>query len=84
MTFLLPRRTISAGFSLAHDGEAEHLLIEVDGALQVGDVDADMIDVGGLEVDGLLGGSGGAPGSSQHRETLRQLAAGKRALFEAG
>src|SRR5258708_7751327 len=68
---------------LADHGETEHFLIKIDGTLQIRDLNADMVDVRTLEIDVFLGGGGGCAGS-QHRETSSQLAAGERALLEAG
>src|SRR5215813_3195004 len=43
---------------LADDGEVEHFLIEVDGTLQVRNLNADMVDVRSLEIDIVLGSAG--------------------------
>lgn len=61
---------------LADHGETEHFLIKVDGTLQIRDLDADMVDVRGLEIHVFLGSGGGSTGS-QHREALNQLSPAK-------
>jgi len=53
----------SARLVLADHREAEHLLIEVDGTLQVRDMNADMVDVRAFEIDVFLGDCGGSTGS---------------------
>src|SRR5262245_35249544 len=67
---------------LADHGEAEHLLIEFGRALQIRNLDADMVDLGSLEIDVLLGG-GGRSARSQQRETSNQLSPRERSVFEA-
>src|SRR5216117_766594 len=67
---------------LADDGEVEHFLIEVDGTLQVRNLNADMVDVRGLEIDIVLGSSGRRSAGCQHRETSNQLPAAEGALLE--
>ena len=57
---------------LANDGETEHFLIKIDGTLQVRDMNADVVDVRGLEIDVFLGG-GGRSARSQDRETSNQF-----------
>src|SRR5260221_3584186 len=57
----------SAWLVLANHREAEHLLIEVDGTLQVRDMNTDVIDVRGFEIDVFPGDCGG-PTGSQHGE----------------
>ena len=58
----------SAWLVLANHREAEHLLIEVDGTLQVRDMNTDVIDVRILEIKAFLGNCGGSA-SSQYRQT---------------
>src|SRR6266566_5222104 len=67
---------------LADDGEVEHFLIEVDGTLQVRNLNADMVDVRGLEIDIVLGSSGRRSGGCHHRETSNQLPTAEGALLE--
>ena len=50
----------SSLFCLAHYGKAEHLPIEVDGPLQVSDLNADMVDVRSFESVVFLSGGGRA------------------------
>jgi len=57
---------------LANDRKAEHFLIEIDGALQVRDLNAHMIDVCTLEIEVFLG-RGGRSAGRQHRETANQF-----------
>src|SRR5207244_9517752 len=52
---------------LADDGEVEHFLIEVDGTLQVRNLNAEIVDVLGLEMDIVLGSSGRRTGGCHHR-----------------
>src|SRR5262249_51095287 len=66
---------------LADDNESEHFLIELGGALQVRDLDADVIDVSRLEVEILLGGGAGCA-RRQHGKPGNQLASAERAFFE--
>jgi hypothetical protein len=56
---------------LAHEREAERFLIEIDGALQIGDLHTDVVDVGGGKIDLVLGGGFGCGSTCchQHRET---------------
>src|SRR5262249_6145871 len=72
----------SAGLVLAYHGEAEHLLIEIDGALQVGDVNADVVDIGVLEIDVFLRGGRRCAGG-EHCEPSNQVSTVERAVFEA-
>src|SRR5258706_10687747 len=69
---------------LADHREAEHFFIEVDGTLQIRDLNADMVDVRGLEVDLCLGGGSRSGGSSgrQQRESADELSTAERALLE--
>src|SRR5213593_3593906 len=67
---------------LADDGEVEHFFIEVDGTLQVRNLNADMVDVRGLQIDIVLGSPGRRSGGCQHRETSNQLPAAEGALLE--
>jgi hypothetical protein len=67
---------------LANDGEVEHFFIEVDGTLQVRNLNADMVDVCGLEIDIVLGSPGRRSGGCQHRETSNQLPTAEGALLE--
>lgn len=71
-------------FVLANHREAEHLLIKIDGTLQVRDLNADMIDIRVSEIELLLSGAGGRSARSQHRETSNQFSAAHRALLEVG
>src|SRR5262249_853420 len=73
----------AARLLLAHHREAEDLLIEVDRALQVGDLDAHVIDGGGLEIEFFLRAGGRATGS-QDGETANQVATVERAALESG
>ena len=57
---------------LADHRETEHFLIEIDGTLQIRNLNADVVDVRGLEIDLVLGG-GGRSASRQHRETGNQF-----------
>jgi hypothetical protein len=43
----------------ANHGEAEHLLVELDGPLQVRDMNADVVDVRVFEIEAILGRGGG-------------------------
>src|ERR1700730_13011664 len=74
----------SERFVLANHREAEHLLIKIDGTLQVGDLNADMVDIRGLEIEILLSGGSGCSARSQHGETSNQFSTAQRALLEAG
>src|SRR3977135_2328431 len=73
----------SSLFCLAHYSEPEHLPIEVDGALQISDLNADMVDVRSFEIDVFLSGRSRAT-CRQHRKTLNQFSTGERAFLEAG
>src|SRR5881397_4305933 len=53
-----PEADNSERLVLTDHGEAEHLLIELGRALQIRDLDADMIDLGRLEIDVFLGSGG--------------------------
>jgi len=57
---------------LADHRETKHFLIEIDGPLQIRDLNADMVDVRTLEIDIFLGGGSRSAGS-QHRETSNQF-----------
>jgi hypothetical protein len=63
----------SKALILADHAKAEHFLIEIDRALQIGDLNADMVDVRAAEIEVLLGSGGRA--ASQHGETLNQFSA---------
>jgi hypothetical protein len=71
-----PNNFYSSFFRLAHDGEPEHLPIEVGGALDVSDLNADMVDVRSFEIDVFLSG-GSRAARRQHRETLNQFSTGE-------
>jgi hypothetical protein len=51
-----PNNFNSSLFCLAHYSKPEHLPIEVDGALQISDLNADMVDVCSFEIDVFLSG----------------------------
>src|SRR5215471_15558312 len=72
----------SARLVLADHGEAEHLLIEIDGTLHVRDVNADVVDIRAFEIDVFLCGRGCCAGS-QHCKTGNQFSTAERALLEA-
>jgi hypothetical protein len=72
----------AARLILADHREAEHLLVELDGPLQIRDMNADMIDVRVFEIEALLG-SGGRSAGGQHRQALNQFSTAERALLEA-
>src|SRR5262249_19242439 len=57
---------------LADHGETKHFLIELDGTLQIRDLNTDVVDVRSLEIDVVLGSDGRSAGR-QHRETLNQF-----------
>jgi len=78
-----PEADNSERLVLADYGEAEHFLIEFGGALQIRNLNADMIDLGSLEIDVFLGG-GGRSARSQQREASNQLSPRERSVFEAG
>jgi len=78
-----PNDLDSALFCLARYSKPEHLPIEVDGALQISDLNADMVDVRSFEIDIFLSG-GSRAACCQHRETLNQFSTGERAFLEAG
>ena len=71
-----PNNFDSSFFRLAHDREPEHLPIEVGGALDVSDLNADMVDVCSFEIDVFLSG-GSRAARRQHRETLNQFSTGE-------
>src|SRR5258705_7701125 len=61
---------------LAHHREAEHSSIKIDGALQVRDMKADVVDIRGLKIDIFLSGRGGGRSArSQNGETSNQISA---------
>jgi hypothetical protein len=69
-----PEADNSEWLVLADDGEAEHFLIEFDGALQIRDLNADMINLGSLEIDVVLGGGGPLHSQSAARDLEPALA----------
>jgi hypothetical protein len=66
---------------LAHHLEAEHPLIEIEGALQVRRADADVVYGRALEVDIVRSRGGGSTGG-ERRKTRDQLPAAQRAFLE--
>src|ERR1700733_9687185 len=68
---------------LADHREAEHFLVEIDRALQIGDLNADMIDVCALEI-ALFLRDGSRSAGSQDRERSSEISPGERTVFEAG
>src|ERR1700682_3158272 len=74
----------SVGLVLAHHGETERFLIKIYGTLQIGDLNADMVDVRAFETGPLWFGRGGrSAGGNQHRETPNQFSTGECAPLEA-
>ena len=71
-----PNNFNSSLFCLARYSKPEHLLIEVGGALQISNLNADMVDVRSFEIDIFLSG-GGRTACRQHRETLNQFSTGE-------
>src|SRR5438552_13773596 len=71
-----PNNFYSALFGLADHSKTEHFLIEVDGLLQITDLNADMVDVCGFEVDVFLRGCRGSA-RGEHREALDQFSTGE-------
>ena len=71
-----PNNFNSSLLCLARYSKAEHLPIEVDGALQISDLNADMVDVCSFEIDVFLSG-GSRAARRQHRETLNQFSTGE-------
>ena len=71
-----PNNPNSSLLRLAHYSKPEHLPIEVGGALQIGDLNADMVDVCSFEIDVFLSG-GSCAARRQHRETLNQFSTGE-------
>jgi hypothetical protein len=68
---------------LAHHRETEHLLVEVNGTLQVRDLNTDMVDVSAFEIEALLGRRGRSA-RSQQREALNEVPAAQRAFLKTG
>ena len=66
---------------LAHHLEAEHSLIEIDGAPQVRSVDADVVYGCARKVDVVRSRGGGSTGG-ERRKTRDQLPAAQRAFLE--
>jgi hypothetical protein len=72
----------AAGLILTDHRGAEHLLIEIDGPLQVRDMNADMVDVRVFEIEAVLG-SGGRSAGGQRRQAANQFSTAERALLDA-
>src|SRR5262249_54380998 len=71
-----PNNFYAALFRLADYCETEHFLIKIDGSLQISDLNADMVDVCGLEVDVVLR-TCCRSARGKHRETLDQVSTGE-------
>ena len=71
-----PNNFNSSFFCLARYSKPEHLPIEVGGALNVSDLNADMVDVRSFKIDVFLSG-GSRAARRQHRETLNQFSTGE-------